>query len=155
MIAAEINSKTPVSHNFTSGPSPVTVFFDGKCGFCDYWVNTMLARDKAGAIRFAPKQGTTFSRVADVFPQVAKADSIVVIDRDEAGQERAAIRSLAVYRVLKVLPGFGFFRSILAITPTFLADIGYWFVSKMRYYIFGRLNACRIPKPEERARFLD
>jgi predicted DCC family thiol-disulfide oxidoreductase YuxK len=139
----------------TTEQSPVLVFFDGQCGFCDMWVNQVLQQDQQGLIRFSPKQGSTFSQAAMIFPEVAKVDSIVVIDRDENGRERAAVRSVAISRVLAKLPSNVFLKTLLAVMPTFLANIGYWIVSKLRYYIFGRLNTCRIPKPEERARFLD
>jgi predicted DCC family thiol-disulfide oxidoreductase YuxK len=155
LLAPAQTESVVVSTSLTTAESPVLVFFDGQCGFCDRWVNSVLKQDKRGLIRFSPKQGKTFALAAAKFPQIANVDSIVVIDRDDSGQERAAIRSVSIARVLARLPGNRFLKTLLAITPTFHADTGYWIVSKLRYYIFGRLSACRVPKPEERARFLD
>jgi predicted DCC family thiol-disulfide oxidoreductase YuxK len=39
--------------------------------------------------------------------------------------------------------------------PRPLRDLGYDLVASNRYRIFGKLDACRLPSPEERARFLD
>jgi predicted DCC family thiol-disulfide oxidoreductase YuxK len=42
----------------------------------------------------------------------------------------------------------------LLIVPTPVADLFYDLVAKNRYRIFGKLDACMIPPPEVRARFL-
>ena len=39
--------------------------------------------------------------------------------------------------------------------PRFLADLGYRFVARIRFRVWGRRDACRVPTPDERARFLD
>jgi predicted DCC family thiol-disulfide oxidoreductase YuxK len=38
--------------------------------------------------------------------------------------------------------------------PGFLMNIGYRFVAAIRYRIWGRADACELPSPEQRARFL-
>ena len=38
--------------------------------------------------------------------------------------------------------------------PGALFDPFYWVVAKLRYRIWGKLDACRLPAPAERARFL-
>ena len=40
------------------------------------------------------------------------------------------------------------------LTPWFLRDMAYRFVAKRRYKWFGRSEACRVPTPELRERFL-
>jgi len=40
------------------------------------------------------------------------------------------------------------------VLPTTLTDMIYDFVAKNRYRWFGQLEACRMPTPEERGRFI-
>jgi predicted DCC family thiol-disulfide oxidoreductase YuxK len=43
---------------------------------------------------------------------------------------------------------------VLWIIPRLLRDIGYRFVARYRYAIFGKKDACRMPGAAERERFL-
>ena len=47
-------------------------------------------------------------------------------------------------------------RRILLIGAAFsgLSSLGYALFASIRYRVFGRLDECRVPAPEERARFL-
>lgn len=141
--------------SFISATQPILVFFDGECIFCNKWVDKVMKADAANHIKFGPKQGQTFQRVVKYHPEVANVDSIVVLAHDATGHEKALVRSRAVLAVVNGLTGYGVFRLVLKWTPTFLADIGYFIVSKLRFPLFGRLTSCRLPSPEERARFVD
>jgi predicted DCC family thiol-disulfide oxidoreductase YuxK len=44
---------------------------------------------------------------------------------------------------------------LLWIIPSPLRDLGYRIVSRLRYRLFGKHDACRLPSPAERAVFLD
>jgi predicted DCC family thiol-disulfide oxidoreductase YuxK len=59
--------------------------------------------------------------------------------------------------VLKVMAGLGMpFRlmAVAFIVPTAVRDAVYNFVARHRYRWFGRRETCRLPAPDERARFL-
>ena len=45
--------------------------------------------------------------------------------------------------------------SVLRIIPTPLLDVVYRLVARVRYRVFGQLEACPIPSAADRARFLD
>jgi predicted DCC family thiol-disulfide oxidoreductase YuxK len=45
--------------------------------------------------------------------------------------------------------------ALLWIIPSPLRDLGYRIVSRLRYRLFGKHDACRLPSPAERAVFLD
>jgi predicted DCC family thiol-disulfide oxidoreductase YuxK len=65
------------------------------------------------------------------------------------------VRSKAVFRMASFLEGGGVkMLSLFTVLPQVIADAGYDLVASLRYRIFGKLDQCRIPKPEERARFL-
>jgi len=44
---------------------------------------------------------------------------------------------------------------VAARLPRALTDTGYRLFARVRYRVFGRLDACRIPGPGERERMLD
>ena len=45
-------------------------------------------------------------------------------------------------------------RGLIRLTPRPLADLVYRFVARIRYRVWGKHDECRIPSPDERARFL-
>lgn len=125
------------------------ILYDGVCGFCDWSVQFVLRHDEAGRFRFAPLQGPTAAAARAAHPELpADLDSIVLIDG-----ERAWWRSEAVFRVLRELPGWRFL-AWLGLIPRPLTDAGYRLFAALRHRVFGRLEACRVPSPAERARFL-
>ena len=139
----------------TSGQHPFLLFFDGQCAFCARWVNRVRAADHAGCMRFATKQGATFQQVAQIHPEIAHIESVVLVKRRADGGEDFLVRSAAIRELVHGLPRFRFFEIILQIFPTFLSDIGYRIFSKVRTPIFGRLDQCRVPSAEEKHLFLD
>jgi predicted DCC family thiol-disulfide oxidoreductase YuxK len=64
-------------------------------------------------------------------------------------------RSRAVFHVVSYLPSPWAWAKGLLWIPSFLADPFYRLVARIRYRIFGRLDQCRIPTPEEKKRFLE
>ncbi len=138
-------------------PAPSTgpiVLYDGLCGFCDASVQWVLKADKAALFRFAALQGETAAQILARHPEVPKdLDSIVLVEV-EGGQERLSWHSTAIFRLCARLPGVWRALSWLRILPRFLTDLGYRLFAKIRYYVWGRRESCRIPSPGERARFL-
>ncbi len=134
-------------------PAAVTeriVFFDGVCGLCNHTVDFLLRRDAEEILRFAPLQGTTATQM---LPQDVR-DRLDTIAYYRIGQRY--YRSTALLRVLRDLGGFwGVLGVLLWVIPSPLRDAGYRCVSVLRYRIFGKRAACRVPTSEERARFLD
>jgi predicted DCC family thiol-disulfide oxidoreductase YuxK len=127
---------------------PTIVFFDGVCGVCNTAVDVLLRWDRDGALRFAPLQGETAPQHLSP-QQIADLDSFWLL-RD--GQ--LLHRSTAVIRVLMDLGGFGRLAALGLLIPRPLRDAAYDAFARNRYRWFGRKDACRIPSPEERARFL-
>lgn len=129
--------------------SPV-VFFDGVCGLCNASVDFILSKDPQGRFRFAPLQGETAA--AALTPEdIASLKSLVL--RDEKG--RIFRRSTAIWRILWTLGGgMRILAAALWVVPWPLRDIGYRIISACRYRLFGKKDACRLPTPAERRRFL-
>jgi len=65
-------------------------------------------------------------------------------------------RSRAVLHVLRLLEGRWLWVARFAkLVPLPLAEALYGVVARVRYSLFGRLNACPLPPPEWRERFLE
>lgn len=139
-----------VSQSSDTVPLLNIVFFDGVCGFCNHTVNFLLRRDRQQQLRFAPLQGET---AAKFVPEGVRSNlkSLVLY---KSG--KVYLRSAAVVRILWLLGGFwSVLGTLLWLIPLPLRDPGYHLVSLLRYRLFGKLDACRLPSPAERAVFLD
>ena len=126
------------------------VFFDGVCGFCNHTVNWILRRDADGKFLMAPLQGNHAQQL--VPPEIRENLSSVVLLIDG----HCYLRSTAVCRILMLLGGVWRLLGILLwLIPAPIRDLGYRLVARFRYRLFGRREACRMPTPSERSRFLD
>lgn len=146
--------------NATSGGHPI-LLYDGVCGFCNRMVRRTLRRDRDGLFRFAPLQGTLartiLARHGVALPPAGSSDPstfYLVLDCGAPG-ERLLARSDAVTFIVRHLPGFSLPAVLFRLLPRFLRDALYNFVARHRYRLFGRYDTCPLPRPEERARFLE
>jgi len=131
------------------------VLYDGLCGFCDVSVQWTLAHDPTGVFRFAPLQGPTATAILARHPEVPPdLDSILLVEVGPDGTEAVRWHSSAIFRICAGLDGPWRFLSWLGVLPRPLTDLGYRLFARLRYRVWGRLDACRIPTPTERARFL-
>ena len=132
----------------TGSPLPV-IFFDGVCGLCNAWVDFVIARDRHARFRFSPLQGETARDWLQMTPETS-LDSVALVDA--AGIHR---KSEAVWRILSQLGGvWRPLGCLLRLIPCPLRNWGYDFVARHRYRWFGKKEACRLPTPGERVRFL-
>lgn len=146
--------ETSASPPDLQGLPPRILFFDGVCAVCDRTVDWLLARDRQGVLRFATLQGETARRVATALPDFPRdIDTVVLLD--QSGPEPVLeLRSRAIFAVLGALGGELRHWARLAVLPRWLTDLLYRAFVRIRYRTFGKLDACRVPTPEERARFL-
>lgn len=129
---------------------PRLVLYDGVCGLCDRSVQFLLRVDRDRALMFAPLQGETVAGLRPRHPEIsADIDTVVFLE-----EGRVHVRSRAFVRLSRYLPYPWKLLSWLWIVPAPLADLVYRLVARVRYRVFGKLDACRIPDPAERARFL-
>ena len=133
------------------------VFYDGLCGLCNRLVRFLLLRDRRGVLRFAPLQGEHAQR--ELVPHgfdPRDLDTVIVIARWQSDQQRILTRSRAVLYAMRRLGGtWSALASIGMLVPAALSDPIYAFVARRRYQVFGRFDACPLPRPEWRNRFLD
>ena len=145
----------PLLSNAASPGFERLVLFDGVCGFCDAGVPWLIERDPDGRLRFAPLQGEAAQRLRGRHPEIpAGVDTLVYVEALD-GRERVHLRTAAIVAVCRALPQPPFWLGALAVLPTALVDLAYALFARVRYRLFGKRDACRIPTLEERARFLD
>ena len=126
------------------------VLFDGVCNFCNASVNFIIEHDKAGYFKFAPLQSKIGEEVvAKHGIDTADTDSVIVIEND-----RAYTHSSAALRIAKQLDGVWSWTYAFIIVPKPIRDFLYRLFAKHRYRMFGKQDACMMPTPEIRARFL-
>jgi predicted DCC family thiol-disulfide oxidoreductase YuxK len=129
------------------------VFFDGICGLCNKAVDFVLREDRARRFLYSPLQGETFRRMARSHPETLKADSIFVLRRG-LGKETLLQRSDAFLYILENLPKYRWLARIGKKFPVLIRDAVYRLIATTRYRIWGKRDACRLPSPEEKTRFL-
>ena len=132
--------------------TPCLVLFDGVCNFCNGFINFLMRRNPQGTLYFVASQSEAGRKVMEHYG----------ISEEEVGKTVFAIegnrkfsRSTAVLGIMAHLEAPWRFLSHLAIIPKPVRDAVYNQVSARRYRIFGKADACRIPTPEERSRFLE
>jgi predicted DCC family thiol-disulfide oxidoreductase YuxK len=126
------------------------VLFDGVCNLCNRAVNFVIVRDPERVFRFASLQSTVGERLLarfEINPNVT--DSVVLIE-----EGRAYVCSTAVLRIIRRLGKLWPFVYCLIVVPRPLRDAAYLAIARRRYRWFGRREACRLPTPQERTRFL-
>jgi predicted DCC family thiol-disulfide oxidoreductase YuxK len=133
------------------------LLYDGVCGLCNRLVQFILRRDREGMFRFAWLQGATAGRILERHGiSSGELDTVYLVVNYELPEERLLARSDAVMFVLKELGGrWRVAELFLRLVPEFLRNAGYNFVARRRYRIFGRSERCRVPRDQDRSRFLD
>lgn len=126
------------------------VLFDGVCNFCNASVNFVIARDKAGYFKFAPLQSVIGEelRTRHGIDKV-ETDSVIVIEN-----ERVYTHSSAALRIARHLDGIWSWTYVFVIVPKPIRDLLYRLFARNRYRLFGRQDACMMPTPDVRARFM-
>ena len=127
------------------------VLFDGVCNLCNGAVNFIIDRDPEGHFQFAPLQSNIAQTALKARGQSAlNLDTIVLLETSDVH-----VRSDAALRIARRLSGAWPLLSIALWVPHPLRDRVYNWVASHRYNWFGRQEACRLPTPELRRRFLE
>jgi predicted DCC family thiol-disulfide oxidoreductase YuxK len=126
------------------------VFYDGTCGFCQASIQIALKYNKRQNLHFAALQS---GLAEELVPQVQLPDplpdSILFYENGQLYTESEA--ALRIARHLNFpWAALYYFRLI----PLSFRNFVYRFIAKHRYRIAGRTEACMLPSPEERARFV-
>ena len=126
------------------------VLYDGTCGLCHKSVKWLLRHERDAELRFAPFQGETAEALRAKHPSIpSNLSTVVMVDGD-----RVFVRSKVFLHAAKHLRAPWRWAYYFRWFPAFVLDLMYRLVARLRYRIWGRADACELPTPEKRARFM-
>ncbi|MDO4782372.1 MAG: DCC1-like thiol-disulfide oxidoreductase family protein [Capnocytophaga felis] len=124
------------------------LIFDGDCIFCNRVAYFLAKADKKDYFRFVSSTSEKGKQIIKENNLQEKVDKTVIVNVEG----KFFFKSQAVYYFLKASETFPFFRFLIWIFPTFLADFFYDIIARNRKKIIK--SECPIPEPEIRNKFL-
>jgi len=129
------------------------ILFDGVCNLCNSSILYIIKRDENNAFLFATLQGETGKQIIAKFDiDTAQMDSILLYNPQK---EVIYYKSTAALQVASHLKFPINILAIFLVVPSFIRHWVYDFIAKNRYKWFGKKEACMIPTPELKSKFLN
>ncbi len=126
------------------------MLYDGECGLCHRSVKFLLRHERDTELWFAPLQGETAAALRLRHPSIPmNLDTVVLVEHD-----RVYLRSKAFLYAAGHLRAPWRWAYGVRWLPGAILDLGYRLVAAVRYRIWGKVDACELPSPAQRARFL-
>lgn len=127
------------------------IFFDGVCNLCNASIDFIIKRDRKNRFLVGALQDQ-FSRkiLSDHQVKADYLDSLVLLE-----DQKVYYKSTAALKIARQLSGLWPVFYPLIFLPKWLRDPVYDWIGKNRFRWFGKKNTCRLPSPEERAKFLN
>lgn len=131
----------------------ILILFDGVCNLCNSSVLFVIKRDSKNTFMFAPLQGVIGTTLIDKFNiDTQKMDSILTYHPKE---DKIKYKSNAALEISKHLRFPYSLAQVFLVIPTVIRNWFYDFVARNRYEWFGKKEACMIPTPELKSKFLE
>ena len=132
-------------------PVKPLILFDGVCNLCNGSVLFVIRRDRNAKFQFAALQSSFGQSQLFQFdlPQ-NELNTIMLIK-----EGKLLVKSDAALEIARNLDGIWPLFYTFKIVPAFFRNWIYDLVAKNRYHWFGRQEACMIPTPDLKARFLE
>lgn len=129
------------------------ILFDGVCNLCSNSVVYVIKRDKKDKFLFAPLQSDVGKRIINEFNiDTEKIDSILLFNPKK---DKITYKSTAALKVAKQLNFPVNLLGLFLIIPKLIRNWVYDYIAEHRYKWFGKKEACMIPTPELKAKFLE
>ena len=125
------------------------VFYDGECGFCNFWVHWILKKDVKDQFLFASLQsefGQQF--LSDRNLELKNLDTLYLWKPEKYYLQK----SQAVFKISEVIGGLYTLLSYFRYLPTSLTDFFYDKVAANRKKMAA--GSCEIPTAQERKKFV-
>ncbi|WP_420581192.1 thiol-disulfide oxidoreductase DCC family protein [Reichenbachiella sp.] len=127
------------------------ILYDGICKFCNRSINFILEHESQAELTFAPLQSQLGQSILKDFNlPLDYTESLLFLSKGEINSHAQAAFKIA-----------GFLRApwrwirIFKLLPTFISNFFYSIIAKHRYRLMGQADACMLPPPEARDRFLE
>lgn len=127
------------------------ILFDGVCNLCDATVQFLIKRDRKDIFRFVALQSELGQEIVKYIGlDTSKTDSIILYEPGKAYYYKAQ----AALEIASEIGGFYSLLSVFKVLPNGLSNAVYDYVARNRYKWYGKKDACMIPTPEMKAKFL-
>lgn len=140
-------NKTPVSVS----PDDQVIFFDGICNLCNWSVQFVIKRDKHNQFKFVALQSNLAKKLFADKPYLFQAPASVIL----ISNNKLYVESTAALKIVRQLRGLWPLMYVFVLVPPVIRDWAYRLIANNRYKWFGKQEACMVPKPEWKNRFLD
>lgn len=127
------------------------ILFDGVCNLCDSTVQFLIKRDTKDIFRFVAIQSDLGQEIIrHIGIDTSQTDSIILYEPGNAYYYKAE----AALKIGKELGGLYSLLTLFTYLPKGLSNIAYDYVARNRYKWYGKKDACMIPTPQMKAKFL-
>lgn len=127
------------------------ILFDGVCNLCDATVQFLIKRDKKDVFRFVAIQSELGQEIISYIGiDTSKTDSIILYEPGIAYYYKAE----AALHIASELGGIYSLMSVFKVLPKGISNAVYDYVARNRYKWYGKKDACMMPTPEMKAKFL-
>ena len=125
------------------------IFYDGDCGFCNFWVQWILKNDTKNNFLFAALQSNFGQKFLKERHLETTHFKTIYLWKPE---NYYLIKSDAILEIANIIGGKYYFVNIFKILPRFFLNFCYDIISKYRTKI--RTPSCILPTPEENKKFI-
>ncbi|MBJ6368545.1 DUF393 domain-containing protein [Snuella sp. CAU 1569] len=128
------------------------ILFDGVCNLCNASVQYTIKRDKHDVFRFAPLQSSVGKQIIETYRvDTNKTDSIILYTPSSG----VSYKSTAALKIASQLSFPNNLMVIFLIVPAFIRNWFYDYIAKNRYRWYGKKDACMLPTPDLKSKFLE
>jgi predicted DCC family thiol-disulfide oxidoreductase YuxK len=126
------------------------IVFDGVCNWCNAWINFTIDHDPEEKFKLGTLQTKQAKQILQEL-QLSTEDfeTFLLLERT-----RVFTKSTAALRIARHLSGLWPLLYLFIFIPRPLRDAIYDIVARNRYKLMGKAKTCRVPTPNERARFV-
>ena len=128
------------------------ILFDGVCNLCNSSIQYVIKHDKKNLFMFTALQSEAGKQIIEKYNiDTKKIDSILLYTPEKGIDYKSTA-------ALKVANKLGFPQSLMSIffiIPPFIRNWVYDYIAKNRYKWYGKKDACMIPTPELKSKFLE
>jgi len=127
------------------------ILFDGVCNLCESSIQLVIKHDDKDIFRFVAIQSELGQEIINYLGiDTSKTDSIILYEPGIAYYFKAE----AALKIAQQMKGFYPMLTVFSFFSDGLKNWVYDYVAKNRYKWYGRKEACMLPTPELKAKFL-
>lgn len=127
------------------------ILFDGVCNLCNSSVQFVIERDSDNVYKFAALQSEIGQQLAkERGIDTSVVDSIILIEPGVAYYTK----STAALKIAQTFGGAWQLTKVLEWIPENIRNKVYDYIAKNRYKWYGQKDACMIPTPDLKSKFL-